>query len=72
MEAESLQLAEELASSERARRVAETERDELAEEMLNSSSKVSKNYYKFILQIHTRLVIVVIVINSFFYFSRDL
>lgn len=44
LEAENLQLAEDLASSERARRAAETERDELNEEIMNSSSKVRSNY----------------------------
>lgn len=45
LEAEGLQLVEDLASSERARRAAETERDELTEEMMNSSSKVPALLY---------------------------
>lgn len=53
LEAESLQLAEELASSERARRAAETERDELAEEMMNSSSKVNVGFNIVRMKVHT-------------------
>ncbi|CAO1373534.1 unnamed protein product [Diamesa serratosioi] len=41
LDAEIMQLTEDLASSERARRAAETERDELQEEMISNSSKGS-------------------------------
>lgn len=52
-----MQLAEELAASERARRAAEAERDELNEEIMNTSTKVK----------HESILTVVFAVETFFF-----